>query len=376
MKRLLLCFVAIAAFASGTLHAQDITGIWQGTLTPPGGKDLRIVLKIAKTDGAKLKGTFFSIDQSPQGISTGVISLQSGTVKFTIGGIGDYEAKLSPDGTAMNGTWTQGSPLPLNFKHVTEATAWAMPAAPEKLPPMAADADPSFEVATIKPSKPDQPGKMLTVRGRQFLTVNFTLDDLISFAYDLHAKQVTNSAPWMESEKFDITAVPDVPGQPNTAQLKIMVKKLLTERFKLTFHHDKKELSVYALTVGKSGSKIAKSEADAGSLPGLFFTGLGKLNVRNATIPDFTHLMQSAVLDRPVVDQTGLAGKFDFTLNWTPDESQFGGMGIKVPPLDDKADALPSLFTAVQEQMGMKLEATKAPVDVLVIDHVEKPSEN
>jgi uncharacterized protein (TIGR03435 family) len=376
MKRLIIRLLAFAALTTGTLLAQDITGIWQGTLTPPGGKDLRIVLKIAKTDDAKLKGTFFSIDQSPQGIPTGVISLQSGAVKFTMTGIGDYDGKLTSDGTAINGNWTQGSPLQLNFKHVTEATAWAMPAAPEKLPPMAADADPSFEVATIKPSAPDAQGKVLTLRGREFFAVNFTLDGLVSFAYDLHPKQITNAAPRMESDKFDITGLPNVPGQPNSAQLKIMVRKLLTERFKLSFHHDRKELSVYALTVNKSAPKIARSDADAGSLPSLFFPALGKLNVRNATIPEFTQLMQSTVLDRPVVDQTGLTGRYDFTLNWTPDESQFGGLGTKVPPPSDKAEAPPSLFTAVQEQMGMKLEATKAPVDVLVIDHVEKPSEN
>jgi uncharacterized protein (TIGR03435 family) len=103
---------------------------------------------------------------------------------------------------------------------------------------------------------------------------------------------------------------------------------------------------------------------------------LGKLNVRNALMSDFTGLMQSAVLDRPVVDQTGLAGRFDFTLNWTPDDSQFGGMGAKIPPPTDSADAPPNLYTAIQEQIGLKLDATKAPADVMIIDHVEKPSEN
>jgi uncharacterized protein (TIGR03435 family) len=91
---------------------------------------------------------------------------------------------------------------------------------------------------------------------------------------------------------------------------------------------------------------------------------------------DFAGLLQSAVLDRPVVDQTGLAGRWDFTLNWTPDESQFVGMGIKVPAPSDKLDAPPGLFTAIQEQLGLKLDSIKAPVDVLVIDHVEKPSAN
>jgi len=91
---------------------------------------------------------------------------------------------------------------------------------------------------------------------------------------------------------------------------------------------------------------------------------------------DFCGLMQSAVLDRPVVDHTELAGRWNFLLKWTPDQSQFGGMGVKVPPPSDAADAPPPLFTAIQEQIGLKLEAGKAQVPVLEIDHVEKPSGN
>jgi uncharacterized protein (TIGR03435 family) len=86
--------------------------------------------------------------------------------------------------------------------------------------------------------------------------------------------------------------------------------------------------------------------------------------------------MGFAVLDRPVVDKTGFAGEFDFTLRWTPDETQFAGMGIHVPPLMDNPNAPPELFTAIQEQLGLRLEAQKIPSEVLVIDHVERPSEN
>ena len=100
------------------------------------------------------------------------------------------------------------------------------------------------------------------------------------------------------------------------------------------------------------------------------------LTFTNSTMADFCDLMQAAVLDRPVVDQTNLPGKWDFLLKWTPDESQFGGMGIKVPPPSDAADAPPPLYTAIQEQIGLKLDAEKAQVPVLVIDHVDKPSEN
>ena len=165
--------------------------------------------------------------------------------------------------------------------------------------------------------------------------------------------------------------------RPAARQWKGMLQKLVVERFKLTFHRDKRELSVYVLSVAKGGPKLTKSEGDPNGLPGLFFRGrLGDLGVRNANMADFTQLMQSAVLDRPVVDQTGLSGRFDFTLDWTPDDSQFAGMGAKFPPPTDSANAPPNLYTAIQEQIGLKLEATKAPADVMVIDHVEKPSEN
>jgi uncharacterized protein (TIGR03435 family) len=86
---------------------------------------------------------------------------------------------------------------------------------------------------------------------------------------------------------------------------------------------------------------------------------------------DFTHMMQAIALDRPVVDQTGLEGRFDFDLNWQPDDSQFAGLEARIPPLADE----PPLYTAIQEQIGLKLDSTRAPVELLVIDHVEKPSE-
>ena len=109
---------------------------------------------------------------------------------------------------------------------------------------------------------------------------------------------------------------------------------------------------MYAIAVGKNGPKLTKSEGDPNGLPGLFFRGLGLLTVRNANMGDLAQLFQGSVLDRPVVDQTGIKGRYDFELKWTPDETQFGGMGIKVPPPSDKADAPPDLYTAIQEQLG------------------------
>ncbi|MFZ0743645.1 MAG: TIGR03435 family protein [Terracidiphilus sp.] len=368
----------VSAQATDEKSSQDIVGTWQGTLHAP-NQELRTVVKIAKADAGGLKVTLYSIDQGGQPIPANKASFEDREFKYAIDMInGSYEGKMSADGKSIVGAWTQGgpNPLPLVLERTTPATAWAIPEPAPRLPPMAADADPSFEVATIKPSKPDQPGKAFLVRGAEFTTINTTLADLVSFAYQVHAKQVVGGPAWMDSQKFDITAKPDTPGSPNRKQLQGMIQKLLADRFQLKFHKDKKELSAYVLSVAKTGPKMTKDTGDPNGLPGLFFRQLGVLTVRNATMGDFAQLMQSAVLDRPVVDQTGLDGKYDFLLKWTPDESQFGGMGIKVPPPSDAADAPPPLFTAIQEQIGLKLEAAKTPVEVLVLDHVEQPSAN
>jgi uncharacterized protein (TIGR03435 family) len=354
-----------------------IDDTWQGTLHAP-QKDLRTVVKITKTDAGALKVVLYSIDQGGQGIPASAASFQDGMLKYSIDMIdGSYEGKISADGKSIAGTWKQGpGSIALLLERATPATEWAIPEPPAKLPPMAANADPSFEVATIKPSQPDRPGKAFLVRGTKFSTFNTTLSDLITFSYGLHAKQIVGGPAWIESDKFDIEAQPDVPGTPNRQQLRTMVQKLLADRFQLKFHRDKKELSAYVLSVAKSGPKMTKNESSPDSLPALFFRQLGVLTVQNATMGDLAELMQSAVLDRPVVDQTSLDGKWNFLLKWTPDESQFGGMGMKVPPPSDAADAPPPLYTAIQEQIGLKLDAGKAPVDVLVLDHVEKPSAN
>ena len=377
MKKLMLGIIALATLPGSTLLAQNIVGIWQGTLTV-NNMPYRAVFKITTTDADKLTAVMYpSIDQSGQSLPAGAITVQGSAVKIPVPGIGgNYEGKVSADGNTMTGNWTLGDQtLPLNFTRATAQTAWAIPEPPARPKPMPADADPSFEVATIKPSKPGQPGKAFRVNGREFSTINTSVSDMMVFAYGIHARQVAGGPDWLEKDKYDVLAKPDVDGQPNDKQLKSMVQKLLADRFKLTFHRDKKELSVYAIVVAKNGSKLTKSEGDGNGLPSLFFRGLGNLPARNATMADFAGVMQSAVLDKPVVDQTGLSGRFDFTLMWTPDEFQFGGLGVKPPAPSDK-DTQPDLYTAFQQQLGLRLESTKAQAEVLVIDKVEKPSEN
>ena len=375
MKKLMLCIAL--AMSGSVLFAQNLVGTWQGTLKIPQAPngELRTVFKISTTDADTLKGIMYSIDQGGQPIPVTTVTLQGSTVKMSITALGGtFDGKLSPDGNTVAGTWTQGpAPLSLILTRATNQTAWTIPEPPPPPKRMPADANPGFEVATIKPSKPDAQGKVftLTAGGREIITRNTSLTDLITFAYQIHPRQITGGPAWLETDKYDVTGKPDVDGSPNTKQYRAMLQKLLEDRFKLTFHRDKKELTVYTLAVGKTGSKLNKAAGNPAGLPGLFFRGLGRLAVTNATIPDFTELMQGSVMDRPVVDQTGLPGRWDFTLTWTPDETQFGGRGGQAPPQADTAEVPPDLFTAVQQQLGLKMESTKAPVEVLVIDKVE-----
>jgi len=381
MKRTLLWMVGLTLMLgalAGPLHAQskqdkDITGNWQGTLQA--GRGLRTVLKISKDDG-KLKAVLYSIDQGGQPIAVSSISLEGASFNFAIKALDlAYVGTLNPDGNTIAGNATQGGQTHvLNLEHVTAENTWAIPEPPKAMDP---NAVPKFDVVTVKPSDPNRPGKLFTIRGRHVMTINTNLNDIITFAYGLHAKQIVGAPDWFSTDKFDIDGVPDVEGQPSSKQFKMLFQSVLTDRFKLTFHHDKKELSVYVLEVGKSGPKMTETIHKPNDPVNFIFRGKpGALMVTNSTMKDFCDGMQSAVMDKPVVDQTGLTARYDFNLNWTPDESQFESMGGFRPPATEDPNAPPALSTAMQEQLGLKFEATKAPADVFVIDHVEKPSAN
>ena len=147
-----------------------------------------------------------------------------------------------------------------------------------------------------------------------------------------------------------------------------MIKKLLADRFQLTFHHDKREMSAYVLTVSKDGHKLKPTQLQ-GPLPGIGIrpgTGGITLNMINATIGDFTGFLQILVLDRPVVDRTGIQGRFDYQCTFAPDDSQFGGHPPQIPnqgnnatATDTAAPAAPSLYDALQQELGLKLSAEK-----------------
>ena len=377
MKKLIICLIVFAAASGAVLQAQDIAGTWQGTLQPPNGPTLRIVRQISK-DGQNLKAVMNSIDQPAPPFTAAAATFQNSVLKIAVPAIGGtYEGRMNGDGNSISGTWTQGAAMALNLTRATPQTAWAIPEPPPPPKPMAADANLAFEVATIKPANPETRGQSILVgRGGSnlFTTTNTTLNDLITFAYGIHVRQIVGGPAWLESDKFDISAKPEQPGIPNVTQLGTMVKKLLAERFGLAFHSEKRELSAYVITVGKNGPKLAKDES-GGILPGFGGRGPGSIGVRNSTMAEFAGFLQGRILDRPVVDQTGLSGKFDFTLDWRPDLTQLPP-GANAPQLPPEVEARPDLFTAIQEQLGLKLEPAKTPVEVYVIDKVQKPSEN
>jgi uncharacterized protein (TIGR03435 family) len=358
-----------------TSNASKISGQWQGVLKTPDGQ-LRIVIKIS-SETEKLKANFYSIDQRSPAIPASALKCDGSILKMMLAPLnGSYEGRISADGNSISGTLSGGGQTtPLNLERTTPATAWAIPEPPPTPRRMASTPNPEFEVATIKPSDPSRQGKGITVRGSDVITTNTTLEDLIMIAYGLHPKQIVGAPSWSESERFDITGRPNMPGQPNAEQMRIMLQKLLSDRLQFKFHRDKKELSVYALMVTKEGPNIAKSERDPNGLPGLFFRGLGNLNVTNASMEQVANVL-STILDKPVLDQTGLLEKYDFVLKWTPDQSQFLGFGGAPPPPPDPGDTLPDLFTAIQQQLGIKLSSTKAPAEVIVIESVAKPSAN
>jgi uncharacterized protein (TIGR03435 family) len=177
---------------------------------------------------------------------------------------------------------------------------------------------------------------------------------------------IKDGPEWFRTEAYDIAAQPGGEGEPSIQQWQNMVQRLMADRFQLKFRKEKRELAVYALTLTKTGPKFTKSQGDPNGQPGLGF-GPGNMGATNATMAEIAEAMQQGAVDRPVVDQTGLAGRFDLRLRWTPAD---------VPADTQNADSPPDLFTAMQEQLGLRLSATKAPVEVIAIDHVEKPSAN
>jgi uncharacterized protein (TIGR03435 family) len=220
---------------------------------------------------------------------------------------------------------------------------------------------------------------------------NVTLKELMAFTYRLQQFQISGGPRWINSDRFDIEGKAE---DPNASfdQVRLMLQSLFEDRFKLKVHRETKESPAYALVVGKGGPRIQLSRDQspenvdgpappgAGPNHGAIRIGVGNL-VGNAVTLSWFASMLSPRLDRLIIDKTNLAGRFDIRLQWAPSaaEDLFGvpaeiidmnGVTVRPDPSG------PSIFSAIQEQLGLKLESAKAPVELLVIDHVEQPSAN
>ena len=357
---------------------KDLRGIWQGILHAT--RDERLKLKITQAADGKYQLTLYRVDQNGQSFEATKTTFVDGTLKFTMDIVSSrYEGKISPDGNTITGTWTQGlNPIALNLERTREEEGWPTPE-PVKL--MAEDAHPKFEVATIKPSQPNEPGKGFGYSdGSHTTTWHTSVDDLIAVAYGLHAKQIDGAPAWLGTNLYDIEGKADIPGKASTKQIGEMLQGLLADRFALKFHREQRELSVYALQIAAGGPKMKETASGPNAPQRVLMPTFGDLYVGNLTMKQFASWMQTAAMDKPVLDQTGLTASYDFHLRWTADDSQFapfrGTNGPVQPSSGDNPNMLPSLYTALQEQLGLKFAATKAMVDVIVIDHVEQPSAN
>jgi uncharacterized protein (TIGR03435 family) len=373
MKSLLL----LAALPSALL-AQALEGTWQGTLTPVPNREIRMVFQITR-DGNAHQGVFYNLAAGRQ-LNLGAITLQGNTVKIAIPGMGGtYEGKLEANGNTIAGALTQGAnALPLSLKRATAETAWELPAPPAAPKPLPDGTKLEFEVASIKPSPAPQrvpPG--FNVTATELRSPNISVAGLITFAFELHQSQVSGLPGWAETEGYTIVAKLPQGGDPTDVQIRTMLKNLLQSRFGLSFHTENRQLSVYAIRMGKNGPAGIKMVTSTNSGLNMGSEGLGRVRFRGATMANLALQLQLRVLDRPAIDPTGLEGRYDFTLNWRPDEMQFPAIPAERRAAGIAAnDSLPDLFTAFQEQLGLKLEATKAPATVLVIDKLSKPSEN
>ncbi len=208
----------------------------------------------------------------------------------------------------------------------------------------------------------------------RFVEKDYTLKGLIAAAYNLNPNMISSGPKWIDSEHYDITALTPGDVRPTRDEQMAMLRKLLGDRFQLAFHREPKKLAIYVLEVANEGSKLRDTATpnNAPALINIVYPQSIKLPARNVSMGEFASMMQRAILDRPVVDKTGLTGRYDFDLEWAPDESQFNG---EVSSASGDANA-PPLFTAIQQQLGLKLRPTRGTVDALIVDKAERPSVN
>ena len=231
---------------------------------------------------------------------------------------------------------------------------------------------PSFDVASIKENKTASGNSVSTfLPGGAFSATDASLKDIVQEAYQIIDDGRLQGGPkWLDADRFDIVAKPA--SAVTSVEALAMLQTLLADRFQLRLHQEMQELDGYALTQAKDGPKL-KRNSETTCLPpcgGTNVSAAGKLTARKVPMSRFVNRL-AQIVGRPVVDSTGLDGDFDMDLEWAPESGQFGGRGREVPN-----DTRPSFLTALQEQLGLKLESRKTSRQIFIIDHAEKPDAN
>jgi uncharacterized protein (TIGR03435 family) len=227
----------------------------------------------------------------------------------------------------------------------------------------------AFDVVSIRPSDPNLKYFTSNIDPNNFKATGVTLQFLVQNAYDLHDFQIEGAPSWMKSARFDIAAKVDAPTTSATSPqpqdwearhklLQTRLQSLLADRFQFQVHKSSKEMPVYGLVVAKGGPNLQASTKKTG-----YKTARGQFVCSATSMIDLADMLTD-VVSRTVLDQTKLTGEYAFTLKWNPNETT------------NTTSDLPGIFTALQEQLGLKLIPTKGPVEILTIDHVEMPSEN
>jgi uncharacterized protein (TIGR03435 family) len=227
-----------------------------------------------------------------------------------------------------------------------------------------------FEVASVKPSKLGAFGGGIKPMpsGQGYIATNVPVKLMIELMYHLNERQVSGGPGWLNTDLFDIEAKAD--GPHNVDDLHTMFQNLLVDRFNLKFHKETRMLPAYEVVVDKSGPKLTENKSpETFDIP-IQPTGFGRIAATHCSMSYFAWFL-SLRLDQPVLDQTGLKPFYDFKLEWTPEPPPGLPAGANLPPTSG-----PEIFTALREQLGLKLLSHKGPVEVMVIDHIEKPSEN
>jgi len=335
MKRSLLTVLTSLLFGMTLFGAEDASGTWSGSP----------FYMVLKQEGGKVTGTC-GPGRSQQGtIENGQI--QSDRMTFNVG---PFMFDLRVSGDEIKGEMHKGTDEAMNIylKRVTSV-------------PNGVATPLEFDVASVKRSQPAMGARVSAstkFSSGRFTCSNLALHYLIAQAYRVQDYQVSGP-DWMTTELYDVIAT--MPPATDADDVLLMLQRLLAERFRLTLHRETKELPVYGLIPGKNGPKLKQVDR---SFSGGGLNSPGHLILPSVNMEGLATIL-SRRMDRPVLDMTGMRGYFEVSLEWTPD-------GYRITPPVDGASAGTSIFTAIQEQSGLKLEARKAPIEMIIVDHVEK----